>query len=899
MFIVVFLLLTLPASAQSPQIISGLSWLTSAQTTTGYWTQVETTEYYSTVSALDALFVLDPTSSSYTVGLQWLSSQIVSPTDYLARQIIAQKNAGQDTSIDLASLLLYRNADGGWGEESDYSSNVLDTSLALQSLKAANYSDLSIINAGLAYLTGSQNVDGGWGSYSGDDSNVYMTALVSFSLQQFTQTTTLATAVNKATSYLKVHQNTDGGFGTPSTGSGQGSSSTVYETALAYEAVANVITDATVLGNAVNYLTTTQSSDGSWGQDPYSTALALKALYLSENKPAPPSVPTTGTVTGTVVDSSTNQSLSGVTVTLASDPSIATISGGNGSFSLTNVPQGSGQITFSLSGYATSTATVTMTAGSIINIGSISLMVNSASGIIQGSVTDASTGTPIAGVTISVIGTVTRAATTSTDGSYRITDIAPGSVSISAGKTGYYTVSGAGTVTAGNTLVFSPSLSTTPSTATTGDLKGTVLDSLTGLPIQGATTTITPLPSGIVPATSNASGVFALNSIAPGSYSVSITTPNYTGQTYIVTIIAGVVTDLGAIRLTPSSSTSTTLTVFGTVWDAETNGPLAGAGVSVWGTNKSALTDSSGKYTLSGITEMEMNLKASAVGYNSKLVPLTVGAFGEYEVSFALDKSSVSTVVIKSLSTDKPEYPANTPVNILSDIENIGDATAEITVRAQIADQYGNILGVVSYAGNPMIVDPHAAQTITLQWNPEQNIPGPYQITLSIFDHAQGGLLAESAAIITITSTVNVDGLVSLISPRFVNVKATETISISAYLVNRSNVGASFSAQYEIKDPAGVVIKDGTIDFPLSNSEAFKVISLTDFTNTFTKSGQYPVSVKILSGGEVLGQVADAIYVAPAIRLEPTKNLAPTTVVPDGDKEIRINIQIKGVEDLQ
>ena len=56
------------AFAQSPQISTGLSWLSSAQTPTGSWEKVETTEYYSTATALDALFLLDITSSAYTTG---------------------------------------------------------------------------------------------------------------------------------------------------------------------------------------------------------------------------------------------------------------------------------------------------------------------------------------------------------------------------------------------------------------------------------------------------------------------------------------------------------------------------------------------------------------------------------------------------------------------------------------------------------------------------------------------------------------------------------------------------------------------------------------------------------------------------------------------------------------
>ena len=161
--------------------------------------------------------------------------------------------------------------------------------MELQALKAANYSDSTVLNQAINFLTTSQNADGGWGFSKDNPSNVYLTATVSATLQQFSQTTSIASAINKATLYLIAHQNTDGGFGS--------SPSTVYEIALAYEALVNVITDATVLGKAVAYLTATQLANGSWNDDPYSTAFALKALYLSENKPVTPP-PSETTVNG-------------------------------------------------------------------------------------------------------------------------------------------------------------------------------------------------------------------------------------------------------------------------------------------------------------------------------------------------------------------------------------------------------------------------------------------------------------------------------------------------------------------------------------------------------------------------------------------------------------------------
>jgi len=95
-------------------------------------------------------------------------------------------------------------------------------------------------------------------------------------LQQFQRTTSIETAINKATSYLIAHQNTDGGFG-----EGGGTpplQSTVYETALAYKSLISVTTDNTVLGNAINYLTTFQLPNGSWEDDPYSTPFILRNL---------------------------------------------------------------------------------------------------------------------------------------------------------------------------------------------------------------------------------------------------------------------------------------------------------------------------------------------------------------------------------------------------------------------------------------------------------------------------------------------------------------------------------------------------------------------------------------------------------------------------------------------
>ncbi len=279
LIIALIILLSSPYSrafAQSPQISSGLSWLYSSQTASGNWPQMVTTDYYSTAAALDAAYALDPSSQAYSTGFQWLSGQIVSPTDYLARQIIALKRAGQDTSADLASLLLYRGTEGGWGMDSDYVNEILDTALALQALSAINYSDTTLIGQSLSYLTTNQNTDGGWGFTPGDASNTYVTSFVLRALSAYNSVFINQTSINQASAFLLAYQNTDGGFGN--------SPSTVYDTALSLMSmIESGQGSVQTIQNGINYLTTSQLADGSWNDDPYSTALALQAL--AEAKP--------------------------------------------------------------------------------------------------------------------------------------------------------------------------------------------------------------------------------------------------------------------------------------------------------------------------------------------------------------------------------------------------------------------------------------------------------------------------------------------------------------------------------------------------------------------------------------------------------------------------------------
>ena len=251
-----------------------------------------------TYTGLETLLVLGSQDPHTSLTLTWLRKQTFDNTDDLAHKVFLLSLAGESVSSELVTLLTYQTFDGGWGSDPDFSSDNLDSVLVLLALASESSSDPVLINLIADFLVNSQNLDGGWGFILGKVSEVYYTALAMQALETQPQTTAIANALAQGTIFLLVHQNADGGFG--------GSPSTVWETALSFLAISKTTGDVTARTAAIDYLLTTQQHDGSWDQDPYSTALALQALHASLNQTAElPPPPTTGTLTGTVADGTT------------------------------------------------------------------------------------------------------------------------------------------------------------------------------------------------------------------------------------------------------------------------------------------------------------------------------------------------------------------------------------------------------------------------------------------------------------------------------------------------------------------------------------------------------------------------------------------------------------------
>jgi hypothetical protein len=277
----------LGAQTASDAIGTGTTWLLTVRYGMGVWaldaapdlldgefTEDDYRKTYvrDTFEAAKTLQVLSIPVSEYQLTLDWLDFTRFNSAWQIAQKLQILSKAGSDITQVIATLLESRNPDSGFGGAKGYPvSNNLDTALALQAFKAANYSDTTLLGQSLNYLISNQNTDGGWGFTSGDVSNTYVTSIALRALSAYNSVFINQNSINQASAFLLAHQNTDGGFGD--------SPSTVYSTALSLMSMIESGQGSTqTILSGISYLTSSQLADGSWNDDPYSTALALQAL---------------------------------------------------------------------------------------------------------------------------------------------------------------------------------------------------------------------------------------------------------------------------------------------------------------------------------------------------------------------------------------------------------------------------------------------------------------------------------------------------------------------------------------------------------------------------------------------------------------------------------------------
>jgi cytoskeletal protein CcmA (bactofilin family) len=313
-----------------------------------------------------------------------------------------------------------------------------------------------------------------------------------------------------------------------------------------------------------------------------------------------------GTITGQVTDSN-SQALSGATVSY-SGGSATTDASGN--YTLDNVPAGSVQITASLTGFASSSETVTVTAGTTTTASVIALSVQQ-TGTVAGQVT--ASGSPVAGATVAYSG---GSATTDASGNYTLSGVPAGApIAITASLSGFQTASQQVTPAANATTTLNFVLTT----AAFGSIIGRVVDSNN----NGVASASVAYGGGTT--STDCSGYYSFSNVPAGTVTVEVTATNFQAAQQNVTVSGGA-TAVASFALTavapPPPPPTTTGTLTGTITRVGSTQALSGATVSYSGGQ--AVANTSGVYTLNNVPAGAVSVTASLNGYLPRTLSFTV-----------------------------------------------------------------------------------------------------------------------------------------------------------------------------------------------------------------------------------------------------------------------------------
>ncbi len=263
----------LQSFSQSSPEEDGLSWLLVQQNPdNGTWGQDSVRE---TAAVVELLQELEQTGPAYTDGIAYLEGVAPEVIDYRSRKISALAKAGINLSTDVDGLISLQNSDGGFGFKEGYPSSIIDSVLAARALAQTAFDDHEVIGRLLYYVTDNQDPDNGSFAFTpGGQGSIDVTALAVMALSDYlARYSGLAAYIQNALSALTAQQLPDGGFGEDA--------STVLQTALAVRALVAAGASSTTVLQARQYLVSAQQPEGSWDNDTYVTAQALRALHAS------------------------------------------------------------------------------------------------------------------------------------------------------------------------------------------------------------------------------------------------------------------------------------------------------------------------------------------------------------------------------------------------------------------------------------------------------------------------------------------------------------------------------------------------------------------------------------------------------------------------------------------
>lgn len=881
--IALFAILGQCLSVSAADLAKGLAWLQAQVQSNGTLANENSSVATHLQARSEAAATLGQLATTSVSLVSSISAVTTDNTEYLARQAIVLAQNGQNATSILASMLDMQNFDGGFGGNTGFASTPLDTAWALLALVQNGQVASTQAAAARGYLTSAIQADSGMDGISLVD-RIQSSALALLALQASQSDLTIATIVKNLGAWLLKQQGADGSW-----------LGDVYLSAETYGILLPQVSDPAVRISATAFLSGAQGADGSWGGDPFLTAIALRALSTQSITPAV----SPGMLSGVAVDATSGLAIPDASATLSGSVSGSQTSAPNGSFSFASLPAGSYSLQVSSPGYTAYSGNYMLATGQALNLGAILLMPSSSTGIVRGTIVDGKTGQALPGVAVAVSGSATLSTQTDANGQFVLAGVPAGSLSLSANLAGYASVTSSGSVTAGQTLYFSPAMFATGSTGipTTGRIAGQVVALGSGTPLPGVIVTA----NGTAVAVTGSDGKFGV-SLTPSAYALKFSLSGYSTSSLSVALVVGT----NFVANVALSQGLATTSIAGVVTDQASSNPIAGAQVQIIG-GTIATTAADGSYSFTGLSGLTFNLRAGATGYVSQSVQLQESQPGNLVQNFTLATQTGANLNIGSLTPTPASAGSRTDVGIAAIISNNSSSAASVVPVLHIMNAQGVIVSkAVAYdaSGAHMlgITQLGAGQQLSVlfRWNTGQFPAGDYTLDARLLEpgsvtttNPDGQLLVERQGTLSIVADPHFSGSVTA-NPPVVHANSITPVQISAVLQNDGNAAIS-ARTYQLKiinATTNTVVETQTASGVSFISGGLQSLTFTAWTPP--AAADYKLLVTAVQTPSE-GSISTTVHVGDAAT---AKFTVDQSTVPVGTRKVRGTIHVTGQDAL-
>jgi hypothetical protein len=533
--------------------------------------------------------------------------------DRLDIRVIAGRSPGSLPEM----LSAAQRPDGSFPSHPGFEGDPVTTAVSIVALDRLDGNGTAVAG-GISALLARQLDNGAWPAVVNGEASPAATAVVLERLQSFANRFELTTPIEAARSFLISSRQGDGSHGP------------AFATARVIAAGLAAGIERGALQPAVEWLAAQQLANGSFGDDAFVTALALRALTLWAR---PVEDPARAGLELRVVAADTRLPIAGATLVLDGAQAATLVSNDDGVVFSTSLMPGEYSAAVEFPGMQTVAFDVTLFASQLSALGEVRMVQadasDSALGTVRGRVSERDTGEPIVGAVVESRPDSLQA-TTGVDGTFQILQVEPGSIELRIAAPDFSTRTTTAMLEPGGTLELSAVLTRLTAPLATARVDGQVTSGLDGTPLADVEVAIRDAATDAV--------VSAASTGPAGGHSQEV---DFAGEARIVASAAGLDPAAVTVRLSagevfdfspalypegesPPGANATR--IVGTVVNQADRAPVGNALVAVDdpGGQQTVRSDDQGRFVIDGLAGPDTRLRFTADAFEAAelLVPV-------------------------------------------------------------------------------------------------------------------------------------------------------------------------------------------------------------------------------------------------------------------------------------